>query len=131
MTPKEYYKNNGQLYKENRLRRSMGLPPIKSKPINECAFIVEAKALDIDIAERLEEQDKIASRLQRKITGWWEKNTDKQSIIIVTPKNICMKTKTIRYIVELYQLNLQAEDIEKFKDGAEKIVKDQLEGENL
>lgn len=99
----------------------------KVKPINDVTIKVSTKAdLDIDLQERLDEQEKIAAKLQRRLTGWWSSQTDKRFILICDYGNLDKGKNTLSYKIELTQLNLSKEEIDKFKEGAEQVTIDFL-----
>lgn len=124
----QYYKDFRAREKENKRKRALGLIK-KQKPINNITVKVTAKASDGITRDRLEEEEKIVARLQRRLEGWWSKQTSKPSrpfILIVEYGNLNKGTKTLNYKVELNQLNLQPDEIEKFKAGAAEVVRDFL-----
>jgi hypothetical protein len=99
----------------------------KVKPINDITIKVSTKAdLDIDLQERLEEQERITAKLQRRLNGWWSSQTEKRFILIADYGNLDKGKNTLSYKIELTQLNLYKEEIDKFKEGAEQVTKDFL-----
>ena len=74
--------------------------------------------------ERLEMQRKIEADLQRKLYIWWIRETKKKFIIVVEYGSKVKDKISVK--VELTQLNLQEEEIDKFIEGANKIVKGEL-----
>ena len=121
----QYYKDFRAREKENKRQRALGLIK-KQKPINNITVKVSAKASDGITRDRLEEEEKIVARLQRRLEGWWSKQSSKSFILIVKYGNLNKGTKTLNYKVELNQLNLQPDEIEKFKSGAAEVVRDFL-----
>ena len=121
----QYYKDFRAREKEKKRQRALGLIK-KQKPINDITVKVTAKASDGITRDRLEEEEKIVARLQRRLEGWWAKQTSKPFILIVEYGNLNKGTKTLNYKVELNQLNLQPDEIEKFKAGAAEVIVDYL-----
>lgn len=117
----QYYKDFRAREKEKKRQRALGLIK-KQKPINDITVKVTAKASDGITRDRLEEEEKIVARLQRRLEGWWAKQTSKPFILLVEYGNLNKGKKTLNYKVELNQLNLQPDEIEKFKSGASEIV---------
>ena len=117
----QYYKDFRAREKEKKRQRALGLIK-KQKPINNITVKVTAKASDGITRDRLEEEEKIVARLQRRLEGWWAKQTSKPFILLVEYGNLNKGKKTLNYKVELNQLNLQPDEIEKFKSGASEIV---------
>ena len=106
-------------------RKKNGFPSYK--PVNNVTVKVKAKgSTDMIVADRLEEQQKIASRLQKYLTGWWKKQTDKSFILIVDYGNLDKYKNTFSYKIELTQLDLKEETIALFKEGVTKEVEEYL-----
>lgn len=121
-------KENSRRYRENMRRKAMGLPSSK-KVINDYTVTLP---VPIPIAEHRKGnnqwEDKsaaiegIADLAQKAIRKAWAKTSDKPHIIIVEPGNkITGKEGYMRYKVELDQLNLDRETMDRFKSMCEKI----------
>ena len=95
----------------------------KVKQINNITFKVKVKAeLTMALRDRLDYQDKIISKLQKELISWWSKQTDKRFILIVDYGNLVKGTDNFSYKIDLTQLNLDKETIDRFKKGAEEKV---------
>ncbi|MBO7734375.1 MAG: hypothetical protein J6S67_17555 [Methanobrevibacter sp.] len=133
MNKEQYIARYGEeaykLYLQNRKRKRDGLPPIKkNKPVNNITVKVCAEAnMDMSLEDRLEEQNKIAAKLQRRLSGWWAHETDKRFILVTDYSNIKLSTRTICYKIDLTQLNLDEETIAKFTEGVKTKVKEFLD----
>ena len=94
---------------------------VKEKP-NEWSIKIDCPA---PVAAEDEEErniaDDIASTLQKQIRKEWARKYNKQHIIIVEAGAMRKKT-SLKYIFELYQLNLTDEEIKDF----ERICGDEL-----
>ena len=118
-----------KLYLQNRKRKRGGLPPIKkNKPINDITVKVCSEIdVDMNIMDRLEEQERIAAKLQRRLIGWWKSQTDKRFIIVCDYSNANLSSNTICYKVDLTQLNLSQEEIDRFTEGVKTKVREFLD----
>lgn len=118
---KEYLKK----CREGKKRKKKGFPSYK--PVNNVTVKVSTIAdMDMLIPDRLEEQQKIASKLQKHLTSWWKKQTDKSFILIVDYGNLDKYKNTFSYKIELTQLDLKEETIALFKEGVTKEVEEYL-----
>ena len=123
------YKEHRRKMRVNKQRKKLGLPSLKkSEPVNNVTVKVKAKgSTDMIIVDRLEEQQKIASRLQKYLTGWWKKQTDESFILIVDYGNLDKSKNIFSYKIELTQLDLKEETIALFKEGVTKEVEEYLQ----
>lgn len=97
----------------------------RTKIINNITVKVSAKAdMDVELHDRLEEQERFAKGLQKHLNKWWKTQTDKKFILIVDYGNLAKCTTNFSYKVELTQLKMDDETIERFKTGVEKIIKE-------
>ena len=106
-------------------RKKNGFPSYK--PVNNVTVKVKTKGnMDILLIDRLEEQQKIASRLQKYLTCWWKKQTDRKFILIVDYGNIDKSNNILSYKIELTQLDLKEEEIRVFQEGVVKETEEYL-----
>ena len=99
----------------------------KVKEINNITVKVKTQAdLDMELQDRLDMQDKIVAKLQRMLTNWWSHQTKKQFILIVDYGNLDKGKSTMNYKIELTQLCLDKETIDRFTDGVKEKVQDFL-----
>lgn len=122
----EAYKEHLKMKSEDTKRRKLGLPHIKkTKPINNITVKVTVEAdLETNLIDRLEQQEAIASKLQKRLKDWWKKQTDKKFIIVVEYGNLDKLKSTLSYKIELTQLNLHEEEISMFKVGVGTITRE-------
>lgn len=66
---------------------------------------------------RTEAAEKEAARLQKKLRYWWSKQTTKPFILVVTAGNKVMDKMEMTFLIDLTQLGLDEETVEKFKEG--------------
>ena len=96
----------------------------KVKPINNIMAKVPVSAdTKVDIMDRLGEQDKIVGKLQKHLISWWKTQTDKRFIIVVDYGNLGKYKNIFNYKIELTQLNLNQEEIDRFTQGVKTKVK--------
>lgn len=102
---------------------------IMERPVvNDIRFEVTKVAdPDIEPEERVCEEDRIAARVQHLLRKWWRKEASKDFILIVTAGNTNKTKWETAFIVELYQLDLQDDEISRFKIGAAQVVKEVFE----
>ena len=118
---KEYLKKCGKTKK----RQREGYPSFK--PVNDVTVKVSVQAdLDMDQYERLEQQEKIGGKLQRRLIGWWKSKTTKPFILVVDCGNLDKGTSHFSYKINLTQLDLKEEEIKAFQDGVVKEANDFL-----
>lgn len=100
----------------------------KVKPINNITVKVSVTAdTETDIMERLEEQERIVGKLQRHLISWWKSQTDKRFILVCDYGNLDKYKNTFSYKVDLTQLNLSQEDIDRFTEGVKTKVREFLD----
>ena len=100
----------------------------KVKPIDNITVKVPVSAdTSIFILDRLGEQNRIISKLQRRLNGWWSKETDKRFILVTDYGNLNKGKNTFSYKIELTQLNLDEETIAKFTEGVKTKVREFLD----
>ena len=108
-------------------RKRSGLEPIK-KPVNDITVKVCSEIdVDMNIMDRLEEQERIAAKLQRRLIGWWKSQTPNRFILVCDYSNANLSSNTICYKVDLTQLNLSQEEIDRFTEGVETKVREFLD----
>lgn len=96
----------------------------KVEPIDNILVKVPVSAdTNIFILDRLGEQNRIISKLQRRLNGWWSKETDKRFILVTDYGNLDKGKNTFSYKIDLTQLNLSQEEIDRFTEGAKTVVK--------
>lgn len=96
----------------------------KVKPINNITVKVSVTAdTGTDIMERLEEQEKIVQKMQRHLISWWKSQTDKRFILVCDYGNLDKYKNTFSYKIDLTQLNLSQEEIDRFTEGVKTKVK--------
>ena len=122
----EAYKNYLMKCSASKKRKKSGLEPIK-KPINDITVKVCSEIdVDMNIMDRLEEQERIVKKMQRHLISWWKSQTPNRFILVCDYSNANLSTNTICYKIELTQLNLDEATISQFKEGVTKQVKDFL-----
>lgn len=102
----------------------------KVKPINDITVKVPVSAdTNIFILDRLGEQNRIISKLQRRLNGWWSKETDnkKRFILVTDYGNLDKGKNTFSYKIDLSQLNLSQEEIDRFTEGVKTKVREFLD----
>ena len=124
----EAYKEHRRKMRVNKRRKKMGLPSLKkSEPVNNITVKVCSEIdADMNIVDRLEEQERIAAKLQRRLIGWWKSQTPNRFILVCDYSNANLSKNTICYKVELTQLNLNQEEIDRFTEGVTKEVEEYL-----
>ena len=127
----EAYKEHRRKMRVNKRRKKMGLPSLKkSEPVNNITVKVCSEIdADMNIVDRLEEQERIAAKLQRRLISWWKSQTDKPNrfILVCDYSNANLSKNTICYKIELTQLNLDEETIAKFTEGVKTKVREFLD----
>ena len=123
----EGYKKYLMKCSASKKRKKSGLEPIK-KPINDITVKVCSEIdVDMNIMDRLEEQERIAAKLQRRLIGWWKSQTPNRFILVCDYSNANLSSNTICYKVDLTQLNLSQEEIDRFTEGVETKVREFLD----
>lgn len=123
----EAYKEYLRKCRDRKRRAKRGLLPIV-EPTNNVTVKVSVYAnLEASLADRLEEQDNIAAKLQKRLKDWWKKQTTKSFILVVDYGNLDKLKNTYSYKIELTQLNLQENEISQFKVGAATITREILD----
>lgn len=123
----EGYKKYLMKCSASKKRKKSGLEPIK-KPINDITVKVCSEIdVDMNVMDRLEEQERIAAKLQRRLIGWWSHETNKRFIIVCDYSNANLSNNTICYKVDLTQLNLSQEEIDRFTEGVKTKVREFLD----
>ena len=79
--------------------------------------------MEIDREDRLEEQERIVAKLQRHLISWWKSQTDKRFILVCDYGNLVKHKNTFSYKINLTQLNLNQEEIDRFTRGVKTKVK--------
>ena len=122
------YEEHMRKMRVNKRRKKMGLPSLKkSEPVNNITVKVCSEIdADMNIVDRLEEQERIAAKLQRRLIGWWKSQTPNRFILVCDYSNANLSKNTICYKVELTQLNLNQEEIDRFTEGVTKEVEEYL-----
>ena len=122
------YNEHRRKMRVNKRRKKMGLPSLKkSEPVNNITVKVCSEIdADMNIVDRLEEQERIAAKLQRRLIGWWKSQTPNRFILVCDYSNANLSKNTICYKVELTQLNLNQEEIDRFTEGVTKEVEEYL-----
>lgn len=122
------YNEHRRKMRVNKRRKKMGLPSLKkSEPVNNITVKVCSEIdADMNIVDRLEEQERIAAKLQRRLIGWWKSQTPNRFILVCDYSNANLSKNTICYKVELTQLNLDESTISTFKEGVKKQVEEYL-----
>lgn len=96
----------------------------KVKPINNITVKISVTAdMGTDRGDRLEEQDKIVQKMQRHLISWWKSQTDKSFILVCDYGNLVRNKNTFSYKINLTQLNLKQEEIDRFTQGVKTKVK--------
>ena len=72
--------------------------------------------------DRMEEYKKITATLQKKLRSWWSGETTSRFILVCTQNNKKKLDDKYSVKVELTQLNLDKDTIDRFKEGAKRIV---------
>ena len=70
----------------------------------------------------LEVHKEIIAKLQKTLRTWWRKQTTEPFILVVVQNGKAKIQKKFRVRVELTQLNLKPETIEKFTEGVKEII---------
>ena len=124
----EAYKEHRRKMRVNKRRKKMGLPSLKkSEPVNNITVKVCSEIdADMNIVDRLEEQERIAAKLQRRLISWWKSQTPNRFILVCDYTNANLSKNTICYKIELTQLDLKEETIALFKEGVTKEVEEYL-----
>lgn len=123
----EGYKKYLMKCSASKKRKKSGLEPIK-KPINDITVKVCSEIdVDMNIMDRLEEQERIAAKLQRRLIGWWKSQTPNRFILVCDYSNANLSSNTICYKVDLTQLNLSQEEIDRFTEGVKTKVREFLD----
>lgn len=122
------YNEHRRKMRVNKRRKKMGLPSLKkSEPVNNITVKVCSEIdADMNIVDRLEEQERIAAKLQRRLIGWWKSQTTNRFILVCDYSNANLSKNTICYKIELTQLDLKEETIALFKEGVTKEVEEYL-----
>ena len=123
------YEEHRRKMRVNKQRKKLGLPSLKkAEPVNDITIKVSVYAnLEEALADRLEEQDNIAAKLQKRLKDWWKQQTTKSFILVVDYGNLDKLKNTLSYKIELTQLNLQEDEISQFKVGAATITREILD----
>ena len=82
-----------------------------------------------ELMERLDEAEKMAGRIQRRLTAWWKTITDRRFILVVTAGNKVKYEDMMTFTVDLTMLNMDEQTIHNFKVGAPEIVRRFLNNE--
>lgn len=123
----EGYKKYLMKCSASKKRKKSGLEPIK-KPINDITVKVCSEIdVDMNIMDRLEEQERIVAKLQRHLISWWKSLTPNRFILVCDYSNANLSNNTICYRVDLTQLNLSQEEIDRFTEGVKTKVKEFLD----
>lgn len=77
----------------------------------------------IELVERLDEAEKMAGRIQRRLTAWWKTITDRRFILVVTAGNKVKYEDMMTFIVDLTMLNMDEQTVHNFKVGAPEVVR--------
>ena len=74
------------------------------------------------INERLAEQDRLASRIQKRLNYWWSKQTDRPHIIVCEFGHINKESGEVRLWIQLNQLRMTRDIVDNFKKAAPSVV---------
>lgn len=113
---------------ETQRKYRKGLHSNKGEPIMQIFLDVTYVAdLSKDIVERKENEERLAYKAQHALRRWWSGLCPKKHLIIVTVGNVNKARGETTLTVELYQLNLQEDEISIFKTGAAQVIGEVIE----
>lgn len=125
---------------ENRKRKAEGLPLLKKRRRKDDISVKRVKPFPVfdtegmntwEIAAAIREIcDNYAEVLQKRLRKLWVRYSTKQNIIIVESRGKIRGKDELKFVFELYQLDLQDDEIEKFKEFVDEVIKIDFETEN-
>lgn len=125
---------------ENRKRKAEGLPLLKKRRRKDEISVKRVKPFPVFDTEGMEKWeiaaaireigDNYAEVLQKALRKLWARYSTKQNIIIVTSSGKIKGKDELKFVFELYQLDLQDDEIEKFKEFVDEVIKIDFETEN-